>query len=99
MSAHSATVVSPVRRIVSESRLWKVLRPFERIVSLFSVILLAPVLLSTAVVIVALSGRSPWVAHLRIGQFGAPFWTLKFRTMWAGWSPSVALIEYIVDDS
>src|SRR5262245_17902769 len=99
MSAHSATVVSPVRRIASEPRLWKVLHPFERVVSLFSVILLAPGLLFAAVGIAGLGGRSPWVAHLRIGQFGAPFWTLKFRTMWAGWSPSVALIEYIVDDS
>src|ERR1043166_9208944 len=99
MSAHSAMVASPVRQIAIERRLWKLLRPVERIVSIFSLVLLAPVLLLTGAAIVALSGRSPWVAHLRIGQYGAPFWTLKFRTMWTGWSPRLALIEYVVDDS
>src|SRR5258708_37976799 len=72
----------------------------ERVASLLLVILLAPVMLVTATSIVALSGRSPLVAHLRIGQFGAPFWTLKFRSMWTGRSRhSLAWIEYIVDDS
>jgi len=99
MSLHSALVASPVRQTASERWLWKLLRPVERIVSLFSLVLLAPVLLLTGAAIVVLSGRSPWVAHLRLGQYGAPFWTLKFRTMWAGWSAHVALIEYIVDDS
>ena len=50
--------------------------------------------------IAMLSRRSALVAHLRIGQFGAPFWTLKFRTMWGNATAKAApgLVEYIIDD-
>jgi exopolysaccharide production protein ExoY len=71
----------------------------ERAGVLLLLILLAPVLFAASLTIVALSGRSPLVAHRRIGQFGVPFWTLKLRSMWAGRSPCPALIEYIIDDS
>ena len=46
-----------------------------------------------------LSRRSPFVAHLRVGRYGKPFWTVKLRSMWkldeqepaaGGW------IEYVV---
>ena len=79
--------------------MWTVIDPLERAGSLLLLILLAPVTLAASLAIVALSGRSPLVAHRRIGQFGEPFWTLKFRSMWAGRSPCLALIEYIIDDS
>jgi lipopolysaccharide/colanic/teichoic acid biosynthesis glycosyltransferase len=65
-------------------------------------ILLAPLLLLVAIVIAALSRRSPLVSHLRVGQFGAPLWTLKFRSMWpepATGFPKTSLIERIVDES
>ena len=47
----------------------------------------------------ALSGRSPLIAHRRLGLNGEPFWILKLRTMWdkprrqtaPGW------IEYLSD--
>ena len=47
----------------------------------------------------ALSGRSPLIAHRRLGLNGEPFWVWKLRTMWdgtrvqgpAGW------IEYLKD--
>ena len=71
----------------------------ERAASLLLLILLAPVMLVTGAVIVTLSGRSPLVGHLRAGQFGAPFWTLKFRTMWTRRAFHPALVEYIVDDA
>jgi hypothetical protein len=64
-------------------------------------ILLLPILALAAVAIAVLSRRSPLVAHLRIGQYGTPFWTLKVRTMW----PSVKhggfrfeFMEHIIDD-
>jgi len=38
--------------------------------------------LAAAVTIRILSGRSPFVAHLRIGQDGHRFWVWKLRTMW-----------------
>ncbi|QOY88452.1 sugar transferase [Paludibaculum fermentans] len=52
---------------------------------LFAFALLAassPVFVCVAIVILVLSRRTPFVAHLRRGQFGQPFWMWKFRTMW-----------------
>jgi exopolysaccharide production protein ExoY len=43
---------------------------------------LSPVTISAAAMICVLSGRSPLVAHARIGQYGRPFWMWKLRTMW-----------------
>ena len=94
-----STIVAPPVRQLARDRIWSLIDPLERAASLLLLILLAPVMLVTSAVIVVLSGRSPLVAHRRIGQFGAPFWTLKFRSMWAGRSACPALIEYIIDDS
>lgn len=61
----------------------------------------APVIAASALGIAALSRRSPFVAHLRVGRFGTPLWVLKLRTMWPardshryerGW------VEWIVAD-
>lgn len=56
-----------------------------------------PLVAASAATVAVLSGRSPFVAHLRVGKNGRPFWTLKLRTMWdqnearkPGW------IEYII---
>jgi len=96
MSSQSTLLASLPR----ERGIWNVVDPLERDVSFFLLILMAPVMLLTAIAIVAMSGRSPLVAHLRAGQFGAAFWTLKFRSMWVGRSPhSLAWIESIIDDS
>src|SRR5712692_4973288 len=99
MSSHSAVAASLAREIRAERRTWIVINRLERAGSLFLLILLTPLMVVVSLAIVALSGRSPLVAHRRAGQFGTPFWTLKFRSMWAGWSPRPALIEFIVDDS
>jgi exopolysaccharide production protein ExoY len=98
MSSRSAMVAPPVRQFPRE-RLWSLVDPLERAGSLLLIILLAPFMVATSAVIIVLSGRSPLVAHRRIGQFGIPFWTLKFRSMWAGRSPGSTWIEYIIDDS
>jgi exopolysaccharide production protein ExoY len=42
----------------------------------------APLLLPAGLTLAALSRRSPLIAHLRVGQHHALFWTLKLRTMW-----------------
>lgn len=68
----------------------------------FAALLLAggsPFLMAIAVAIWLLSGRSPFVAHLRVGQHGRPLWVLKYRTMWQCDSrrPGAGLVEYIVD--
>lgn len=41
-----------------------------------------PILTLAALIIARLSGRSPFVAHLRVGQFGRPLWMIKLRSMW-----------------
>jgi lipopolysaccharide/colanic/teichoic acid biosynthesis glycosyltransferase len=65
-------------------------------------ILLLPLMAPVAAAIAILSRRSPLVAPLRVGQYGALFWTFKFRTMWP--SPvrggfRLAFIEHIIDES
>jgi exopolysaccharide production protein ExoY len=92
---------APGFRYEKEGKIWSVIRPLERVAALAISILLLPLMAPAAVAIAVLSRRSPLVAHLRIGQFGMPFWTLKFRTMW----PSAArgglrleFIERIIDE-
>ena len=59
----------------------------------------SPVIVTSAAAVAMLSGRSPFVAHLRVGRHGKPIWTLKLRSMWRareretepfGW------VEYVV---
>ena len=42
----------------------------------------APILAPAAIVIAVVSGRSPLIAHLRVGHRGRALWLLKLRTMW-----------------
>jgi lipopolysaccharide/colanic/teichoic acid biosynthesis glycosyltransferase len=91
----------PGFRYAKEARIWSVIRPLERVASLAMSLLLLPLVAPVAVAIVALSRRSPLVAHLRIGQYGAPFWTLKFRTIWPGARRGgfrVEFMERIIDE-
>jgi exopolysaccharide production protein ExoY len=101
MSSHPATALSLNCSSVKEGKVWSFVRLFERAASLVTLILLAPLLGLVAITIAALSRRSPLVAHLRIGQYGAPLWTLKFRTMWprpAAGGFRLELIERVIDD-
>jgi exopolysaccharide production protein ExoY len=71
----------------------------ERVTGSVLLALAGPAIAVSAAVIKALSGRSPFVAHLRVGQHGKPLWTIKLRTMWGrrGSEPAVpGWIEYIV---
>ncbi len=64
--------------------------------------LAAPVIGVSAAAVVALSRRSPFIAHLRIAKDGQPFWMLKLRTMWAAegqGSREGGIIEKIVADA
>jgi exopolysaccharide production protein ExoY len=54
----------------------------ERAAGYVLLTLASPAIAASAVVVKVLSGRSPFIAHLRVGQYGRPFWTLKLRTMW-----------------
>ena len=95
-----------IRRTVFESTsCWQIVCICERAAALFLLILLLPLLLISAVLIRILSGRTPLIAHRRIGRYGAPLWMLKLRTMW---DPSTrgsrargtnSLVEYIDDET
>lgn len=59
----------------------------------------SPVILLAALIVCVLSRRSPFVVHLRVGQYGAPLWVWKLRTMWSTGAPTVAesgLVQWIV---
>lgn len=73
----------------------------ERAAGLGLLVLTGPVTAAAALVLAALSRRSPLVAHLRVGKDDQPFWMLKLRTMWSERDSRPrrgALIEYIVAD-
>ncbi len=58
----------------------------------------SPVIAASTLVVAALSRRSPFVAHRRVGQHGREFWVLKLRTMWTRGEPAPRerrWIEYI----
>src|SRR5215471_6739510 len=102
MSPGSALAPSLIQTRARKGTLWSVIDKLERLAALATLILLSPFLVLEAVAIAALSRRTPLVAHLRVGQFGIPLWTLKFRTMWPAQPaglPKPDLIEYIVDES
>ena len=63
---------------------------------LFAAVL--PVMLASGLLIWMMSGRTPLIAHKRVGWRGSPLWMLKLRTMWNGRSRWNGWIEYI-DDS
>ena len=80
---------------------WQAIEYCERIFAAFVFVLLAPALAIVAFTIVALSGRTPLIAHRRVGWRGSTLWMLKFRTMWGDRSswPVRQLVEHIDDES
>jgi len=73
----------------------------ERGAGLLLLLLSSPLLIASALIAWALSGRSPLVAHLRIGKHNQPFWMLKVRSMWergASNKEQPGWIEYVVAD-
>jgi len=79
------------------SSLWTLVAAGERVCAFVLLLILAPLLAFTALIIWLLSRRAPLVAHPRVGRNGKEFWVLKFRTMWGGsavhWCPKSYLIE------
>ena len=93
-------VESPfIRQTAAISPRISAIEAVERATGFLLFALVTPVIGIAALVLTFLSRRSAFVAHLRVGRNGKPFWVLKLRTMWseraaeereAGW------IEYIV---
>jgi exopolysaccharide production protein ExoY len=77
-----------------ETLTWRVVAIGERILASALMLLLLPALAAIAAITAALSRRSPFVAHCRVGQSGQTIWVLKLRTMWDGTaSQRPALVE------
>jgi lipopolysaccharide/colanic/teichoic acid biosynthesis glycosyltransferase len=54
----------------------------ERLTAAALLVLLAPLLVTSALVVAWLSRRSPLIAHRRVGWHGSDLWMLKLRSMW-----------------
>lgn len=90
--------------VAAEYQRWTLAGAAERVFSAVLLVILGPVLFILAVATYLLSGESPWIAHRRVGQFGAELWVLKFRTMWSGRNrfagPAAFLtVDYIDDEA
>jgi lipopolysaccharide/colanic/teichoic acid biosynthesis glycosyltransferase len=67
----------------------------ERYAAAAALVLAAPLLGAAMAVVRVLSGRSPLVAHRRIGLGGEPLWVLKLRTMWEGVGREGGWVEWL----
>jgi len=61
---------------------WQCVEAGERVFAGILILAFAPAFCVIWVTILALSGRSPFIAHRRVGQGRSELWVLKFRTMW-----------------
>src|SRR5256885_16077944 len=66
---------------------WQVVAVCERLAAVFLLLLALPLLVFCALVLWLLAGRSPLIAHRRVGWQGAPLRMLKLRTMGNGTPP------------
>ena len=80
-----------------EDLTWHVVEVCERVTALIVLLLVLPVLLVSAAVIAMLSGRTPLIAHRRVGWRGSALWMVKLRTMWDGAPRRSGWIERIDD--
>ncbi|HYW42167.1 MAG TPA: sugar transferase [Bryobacteraceae bacterium] len=74
----------PIARECAPSRglAWQAVGVFERVGSAALMVALGPVLAGGAAMLSLLSGRTPLIAHKRVGWRGTTLWMLKLRTMW-----------------
>ena len=94
-SINLGPIESPLIQTARESARLPVSDLAERIAGCLLLAVASPVLLASALVVAALSRRSPLVAHLRVGRNGAPFWMLKLRTMWSPDEPAPIAADWI----
>src|SRR2546430_12281835 len=65
------------------SILWRIVNAGERLAAAVLLFVLLPFLALSALLVVMLSRRAPWIAHRRVGQHGQSIWVVKLRTMWS----------------
>jgi exopolysaccharide production protein ExoY len=93
----SALQVPTDRLSLAERTAWMVIWVAERMLAVFGLIVLSPVLASAAFVIAILSRRSPFIAHRRVGLNGSTLWVFKLRTMWHSSEPEQACLVQLVN--
>ena len=74
----------------------------ERVAGASLLLLASPVIAASAIAVSALSRRSPFIAHLRVGEGGEPLQVWKLRTMWTRQAPlprERGWVEYIVAEA
>jgi len=79
---------------------WSFVHGLERAVATLLFLACLPVLAIAGLAVGVLSGKSPLVAHRRVGRYGASLWVLKLRTMWqagTGLSVPPGLIEHLAE--
>ena len=98
-----SSIVFPSPRNVDRVWTWPNADAAERLAAAFLLLVLLPALLLLAFFTFLLSGRSPWIAHRRVGRYGSVLWVPKLRTMWERRQQFPRLqdllsIEYIDDE-
>ena len=79
---------------------WHAVELCERAAAVLLLAASAPLWISCAVALAAFSGRSPLIAHRRVGWRGETLWMMKLRTMWGrGRDESRAWVEYVADEA
>ena len=66
----------------THSPAWQAIELCERVAGGLLLIAASPLVILSAAILAGLSGRSPLIAHRRIGWRGEKLWMLKLRTMW-----------------
>jgi exopolysaccharide production protein ExoY len=67
---------------LTRGSLWKAIEIGERVTAVVLLAVVSPILAFAALTIAFLSGRSPFIAHRRVGLRGKTLWVIKLRTMW-----------------
>jgi exopolysaccharide production protein ExoY len=97
-----ASIPIVTERCPAESSVWQVVSGCEKVAAALLLLAALPAIFACGVIIRLLSGRSPFIAHRRVGWRGSELWMLKLRTMWdsgASPAPRHRWIEWIADDS
>ncbi len=104
MRGNPLASIPVVRQALPEIHLaWQAIGLCERLASVALFAAASPVIAASALTVSLLSGRTPLIAHRRVGWQGRTLWMLKLRTMWdsgqnaprtgTGW------VEYINDEA
>lgn len=95
-----ASIPIPRQAAIPTGLTWQIIDLAERVGAAVLLVGLSPLLCLSAAAVALLSGRTPLIAHRRVGWRGNTLWMLKLRTMWDSQTPGDSgWIEYIDDQT